>query len=215
VDIDGVAVECVLDTEYPFKNSLRYTIRAERAVTFTLAVRIPGCAEEAWLDGEAVTPGGFAEIRRVWEGEQTLEVRLAFRPRLVARPGGMTCLWNGPLLYALPIQTRWVRREYERDGVERKFPYCDYELLPESDWNFGFAGDRFEVREDEVSTSAFSQEHPPVRIAGSFAPIPWREEWGVCAEAPEELTPIGATREMELIPYGCARLRMTEMPLLE
>ena len=29
--------------------------------------------------------------------------------------------------------------EYTRNGVERKFPYCDYEIYPESRWNYAFA----------------------------------------------------------------------------
>ena len=31
--------------------------------------------------------------------------------------------------------------EYTRAGVERRFPYCDYEIYPESEWNYGFADD--------------------------------------------------------------------------
>lgn len=28
--------------------------------------------------------------------------------------------------------------EYTKDGIERKYPYCDYEILPTSSWNFSF-----------------------------------------------------------------------------
>ena len=42
----------------------------------------------------------------------------------------MQVLWRGPLLYSVAIDERWEKLEYARDGVERKFPYCDYEIYP-------------------------------------------------------------------------------------
>jgi len=213
--IDGVDMECILDTDYPFKKTLRYTIRTERPVEFTFSVRIPASASAAWVDGESAVTGGFAEIRRTWEGEQTIDVHLEYVPRLVQRPNDMHCLWNGPLLYALPIEAKWDPREYERDGVERKSPYCDYEVFPQSEWRFAFAAEAFEAYETDVSPIPFSQTHPPAYITGRFAPLPWHEEHGVCLEAPDSLAPTGDIRTLTLIPYGCARLRMTEMPLLK
>jgi hypothetical protein len=44
----------------------------------------------------------------------------------------MQVFWRGPLLYSVAIDERWEKLEYTRDGVERVFPYCDYELYPES-----------------------------------------------------------------------------------
>lgn len=209
-----VAVECVLDTEYPFKDELRYTIYAEKPVEFTFSVRIPGFVDAARVDGKSVSPGSFAEIRRKWQGHQTVTVNLCFEPQFTERPSGMHTLWNGPLLYSLPIEERWEKREYERNGVERKHPYCDYEVFPESKWNFGFAGSIFDVCESDISETPFSASNPPISINAIMAQIPWEEENGVCTELPLSYKPKGDACTVKLIPYGCARLRMTEMPKL-
>jgi len=37
----------------------------------------------------------------------------------------------------------------------------------------------------------------------------------VCAKVPESREPIGEAREINLYPYGCAKLRMTELPLIK
>ena len=37
----------------------------------------------------------------------------------------------------------------------------------------------------------------------------------VCAKVPESTTPLEEEKEIRLYPYGCAKLRMTEMPLVE
>ena len=66
------------------------------------------------------------------------------------------------MLYSLPVKERWEKREYVRDGVERKFPYCDYEIFAESPWNYGFAGENFLPEEHGVGEIPFSHDHPPI-----------------------------------------------------
>ena len=128
----------------------------------------------------------------------------------------MKCLWRGPLLYSVAIRERWEMLEYTRAGVERKFPYCDYEVFPESDWNYGFVpGGDFAVSEQPVGDYPFSGEQPPVEIQAQLAPVDWPEEYGVAAMEPRSRKAQGEPRAVRMIPYGCARLRMTEMPAVE
>ena len=107
--------------------------------------------------------------------------------------------------------------EYVRNGVERKFPYCDYEYIPVSDWNYAYAGTSLEVERRAVSDVLFSSQEPPVVIKAKVRKIDWGLEDGyetVCAKVPEERTPVSEAQEILLYPYGCAKLRMTEIPLL-
>ena len=118
-------------------------------------------------------------------------------------------------MFSLPIKAKWVMKEYEKNGVERKFPYCDYELLPESPWNYGFAGDCFTVRENEVTDIPFSFDHPPVTISAKMAPVQWDYADGydsVANVTPVSSRAVGEAQEIDLIPYGCTKLGMTEMP---
>ena len=75
----------------------------------------------------------------------------------------------------------------------------------------------FEVERREVSNIPFSSEEPAVVIKAKMAKIPWGYERGyetVCAKLPQSLIALSDIEERELYPYGCAKLRMTEMPLI-
>ena len=109
-------------------------------------------------------------------------------------------------------------REYTRNNVERKFPYCDYELIPKSAWNYGFSGKTLTAEERPVDAVPFSSVNPPLVIKAELAPVAW--EWAdgfdtVPAATPVSNIPLDAAQEMALVPYGCAKLRMTELPRLK
>jgi hypothetical protein len=211
----GTPVTCTLDTDYPFRGALRYTIETGEPACFAFSIRIPGWAASATVDGRPARPGTFFTLNREWNGKTGIEVRLEFKTSLAERPGGLYCLWRGPLLYSLAPRERWEKREFTRDGVERKFPYCDYEIFPESPWNYGFYGvpDQAGVIESPVPDRPFSPEHPALRIRATLVPIAWNLVNGVCEERPEGNI-AGPPLTADLIPYGCTNLRITEMPLI-
>ncbi|MDR3333282.1 MAG: hypothetical protein LBT13_00120, partial [Treponema sp.] len=91
--------------------------------------------------------------------------------------------------------------------------YCDYEIYPESPWNFGFTGGPMEVIEKPLSGFPFSPDNPPVSIRTKMAPIEWKLENGVCEPLPSGKV-TGEAVTCDLIPYGCTNLRNTEMPLV-
>ena len=78
----------------------------------------------------------------------------------------------------VPIEARVEKLEYIRDGVERKAPYCDYEMSPVSDWNYGFCSDELELIQGEIGEYPFSVEHPPVRLRTKMAKVLWKEKNG-------------------------------------
>ena len=62
----------------------------------------------------------------------------------------------------------------------------------------------------------FSSEHPPVTLRVNAQKIDWGLEDGyelVCSKWPQSLTPLAPPEEIELYPYGGAKLRMTELPM--
>ena len=214
--INGGEVTISDETEYPFKESGVLTVEApETGAEFTLKIRVPDFARSALIDGCPVEPGSWWECRRVWQGKKVIAWNLTCETELVRRPNNMYALRRGALLYALPIASKWERLEYERSGVERKFPYCDYEITPVSEWRYGFAGENFTFEEGTVGEYPFSESAPPCSIKGSLQ----RVEWGTYPEidntalpCPEDRTGIGEVMTKKLIPYGCTTLRMTEMP---
>ena len=108
--------------------------------------------------------------------------------------------------------------EYERNGVERKFPYCDYELTPKSEWRYGFASKSFELCFSAGNEYPFSAACPRVALKASMARVDWDYADGydnVSAERPNSNYAIAPSEEKRLIPYGATMLRVTEMVLVK
>ena len=137
---------------------------------------------------------------------------------LQKRPHDLNTVRCGSLVFSLPIKYEKKKHEYERDGVERRFPYCDYEYLPVSDWNYAYCNSPLVVENREIDDIPFSSENPPVVIKAAVQKINWDLEDGyetVCAKTPKMAVPLSAPEEILLYPYGCAKLRMTELPLIK
>lgn len=205
----------ILETDYPFKNSARYKILSDD--DFTFVVRIPSFAESIKVNGRAL---GCNEAEFHIKGGEETELYIEFEavPNFKSRPNGLSSVQCGSLIFSLPISYEARMREYEREGVERKYPYCDYELLPLSDWNYGFCSNDISIITNEISEIPFSSINPPVIIKTMMQPIEWGFEErfdSVCAKVPQSLVPISNETEMKLIPYGCAKLRITELPFVK
>ena len=209
---DG-SINVRLETDYPFENKMRWEIETERA--FTFAVRVPSFAKNLRVNGAPAEPGDLSFS--VAPGKTEICVQFETVPALRERPNGLNVLRMGSLLFSVPVKYEKIMREYVKRGVERRRPYCDYQLLPTSPWNYGFASDAFEVRRGPVGDVPFSESAPPVTVRAELQKIGWGLKFpyrSVCRKTPKSLTPLTSPETLELIPYGCAKLRMTEMPLL-
>lgn len=216
-EMDGAAVFIKLDTLYPFRDTLTYTVTVSQPAEFTFGIRIPGFVRTATVDGRPAAAGEIFRLSRRWEGETAIEVVLDMEFAFVPRPEEMFALRRGPLFYSVAIEEDWRKLEYVKDGVERKFPYCDYEIFAKSSWNYAFASDHFVLSCREDFDLPFSTLHPPVELEASMYEILWGLEDGyknVCARLPKERQPLGEACTVRMIPYGCTSLRMTEMPRL-
>ncbi|MDF2566682.1 MAG: hypothetical protein K0R90_138 [Oscillospiraceae bacterium] len=215
--IQNAAVSIELRTMYPFKNHLKYIITTADDVFFNLKIRIPSWVKSFTVDGDTYRNKGFFEINRIWNGTQEVLVDFEFETVFRKRPENLVCLQRGPLVYALSIDEEWKMHEYISESVERKFPYCDYEIYPKSKWNYAFWDENLSIQEYDIAEHPFSSQSPPVKMTANMVEIDWRTEQGydfVCARVPFSRQPIGKVIKMELKPYGCTNLRLTEIPLL-
>ncbi|MBQ7321167.1 MAG: glycoside hydrolase family 127 protein [Clostridia bacterium] len=217
-EVNGVPVRVVLDTYYPYRDKLTYTVCAQSPVTFDLDIRVPAFAQTMTVDGEAVAiKRGFYTVHREWSGESRVEVELTFAPKLVNRPHDLRTAEYGPLVFSLKVENKKRMLEYVRNGVDRTFPYCDWELSPVSEWQYGFADGALEVVEHELQDSAFAEDAPMLTLRANLARVNWGYRDGfdnVCAKTPKSRKAISEPISVELVPYGCAKLRMTEMPMV-
>ena len=210
LDSDEISVS--LETEYPFKNFFTYTVNAKKDIKLT--VRIPSFAQNVRLDGNAV-PTEDVTVSLCAGDCRLIRIEYQTVPYLEERPNGLNTAKCGSLVFSLPVSYEKKMYEYEANGKERKFPYCDYEYLPTSNWSYALCSDELVIERRDISNYPFSSTEPAVVLKARAVPIEWGYEDGfdsVCAKIPESTEPVGEERQIELYPYGNAKLRVTEIP---
>jgi DUF1680 family protein len=221
----GDEVALTEETAYPFGDVVRLSLSCTRPVEFPLYLRLPGWSQGArvfvngqpW--GEGLPGGGYAVVRRTWRhGDQ---VRLEFAPRVevVGWPSlrNAVSVRRGPLWFALRIGENW-----RRYGGTEAWPAL--EVLPTTPWNYGLL-----LEEDGASPAVrmASRQPPPFQpFVPSAAPIvlkararrvpEWTAQGRMVGPVPASpATGDGPIEEVELVPMGCARLRISVFPTVK
>lgn len=235
----GMAVHLAVNTEYPFDETITIVVSAEASVRFPLLLRTPEWAAGATLtiDGavEALTPGSFHRVEREWRKQTTLTLHFPMSVTVIRRPHGGAAIELGPLLFALPLGEAWQRLVPGDDpriaAGERLRPHCppeiaehlgDWEVTPTTPWNYALELNieqperSVRLTRNPIGALPFSPENPPI-VATIFGRqiTHWGEEQGAAAAPPASPLVSDTPREkLQLIPYGCTNLRITEFPLL-
>jgi hypothetical protein len=136
---------------------------------------------------------------------------------------------RGPLVYSLRIGEEWTRVNV--DKPHREPPHGDFEVRPTTPWNYGLVldakrpegGIAFEER--PVGERPFSPEGTGVVARARGRKIAaWKLQNGWAGEVsradaewarPHAAESVGPLEAVELLPYGCTNIRITEFPRLE
>lgn len=214
----GANVTIGIETEYPFRHKGRYIVSTKGPVEFSLQIRIPRWVKAVKCNGREIEYNDYYTISKVWEDTEVLEIEFIGEPHYVKRPYDLYVVEYGPLVFSLPLKIDYHMREYVKDGVERKFPYCDYVLTSEDEWRYGFSGETLMVFEHIGDDIPFSSKNPSLSIKTRLVRVAWDYAEGyntVVAKCPDSVLGLTEPKTMTLIPYGCAKLRMTEMPIMK
>lgn len=217
--INDANVTFEIETDYPFREEIKLHITCDRAAAFQVDLRIPAWAEKAAVavNGEQVPcgAGSYLTLERIWHKE-TVVLTLPMEAVLEERPENMAAITRGPLVYSVKIKEKWL--QFNQDVPGHELPHGDFEVYPDSPWNYGLCVD--ESLKDVTFTEApmtdcpFSPQGAPVVAKVPARLIQWAIESDSASPKPEG-TPLEEKITIDMIPYGCTCLRMTELPVVK
>jgi DUF1680 family protein len=222
---DGTEVALIEETDYPFEEEIRLSVACERPVEFPLYLRLPGWARAGRVvvngqdAAEGLAGGGYAVVRRTWRHGDQVRLELGAPIEVVAWPApqGAVSVRRGPLWYALRIGEKW-----QAYGGTEAWPAL--ELLPTTPWNYGLLADGPGGRPDvglvarrAPAYQPFTADAAPLVLSVRARRVPgWTLEGRMVGPVPASPAKAdGPSQDVELIPMGCARLRITVFPTVE
>ncbi|NLV73548.1 MAG: hypothetical protein GXY52_02515 [Chloroflexi bacterium] len=219
-EVNGVPFEIVEETEYPFRERIHLMIHTSQPVELALELRIPCWCEGAQVhtsEGKArPASGSWHRISRVWREGDVVELYMPMEVRILHGLHNSASVRRGPLIYSLAPEVDWQTP----DGDQ---PYDNRWAAPVSAWNYALVLDTavpansFQVSEHPLGRQVYERESPPVVLHARGSRVPgWQLEHNSAGTVPESPLPASTdTEEIELIPYGAAKLRITEFPWIQ
>ena len=216
--VSGTPVHIAMETDYPFGEEVRITVDTDHPATFPIRLVIPPWTSDTVVrvNGAAqrgVQPGTFLTVKREWQSGDTIFVRMPM-PVLVSEGfRNAVSVSRGPLVFSLAIGEKWKK-------LADKGQTADWEVDPSTPWNYALIVNRkdpqssFEVDLRRMGDQPFSREGTPIELSAKGIRLPgWKlvdNSAGPLPDVPAKVP--GAREDIVLIPYGAARLRITEFP---
>lgn len=195
--IAGKQIRIVEETDYPFRETLTFTVTADQPVAFALSLRIPEWCLEASIaiNGAASSlsclPGTFAKLERTFQNGDVVTLRLPMKVKWQTWfEGAAASVKRGPLVYSLPVPERRVESFEDTPAIRvvlkgnNILGFPAVEFFPAGEWRYSLASQTLSgeqgirVIESPLTENPFAASVPPVQIEVPLRPLPhWAEAW--------------------------------------
>ncbi|RXZ82992.1 hypothetical protein EBB07_08780 [Paenibacillaceae bacterium] len=215
----GTGAQLTLEVEgqYPFRELITMSIALDRPETFALRLRIPQWCDAPYVEiNGTATPldpasQGYCAIEREWRDGDVVQLKLPMEVRLHSRHLYAASVERGPLVYVMPIVENWQL-------LRKREKFHDWELYPGSPWKYGLLAETsFHVTTSEaIPKQPFEASGAPVTVTAKGCLVRnWHMEKNNAGTPPHNPDVAGQdVVDIALIPYGSARLRIGEFPLI-
>lgn len=226
----GTSVTFEEETNYPFEESIKFTLRTKKNVTFPFHLRIPQWCKKATVkvNGMIVQEAEgnqVVKISRNWKSGDIVELSLPMHLFKNKWYENSMSVERGPITYALKIGEEVRKVTNTRDPKEYGETYD--EVRPSTPWNYGLydmGNDKlnqyFKVETiGKLSNYPWNLENAPIQIKTKAklipswklyndmaGPLPYSHIYGLESAKEED--------EIVLVPYGCTILRVSQFPLI-
>ncbi|THV00262.1 hypothetical protein K435DRAFT_934582 [Dendrothele bispora CBS 962.96] len=220
---DDNAVKVTVETLYPFGDTLKTTITAEK--DFNYFVRIPSWVVEGTIaigDGpkKKLAPDQETGLHKVdvKKGVTMLTLELPAEITIEKRLHGSVAVHRGPLNYAFDIG----RTEQIIKTDPRESHAVDWQYDPAENWEYAIDPSSLVYHHDsDISVSGilpspiFDSGMPPTSITASACLINWPLAGDTFASSPPENPEcVGPETVITLWPFGATKLRISEFPVV-
>jgi hypothetical protein len=239
---DGTVVTLKEETHYPFDENIKITVAAPNPVNFPLYIRIPKWCNDAgiFINGHklatANTSATYTRIENLWKDGDVIEINFPMTVHVTTwtQNKNSVSINYGPLTFSLKIKEEYKKEDSKKSAIydsrwqqsadAGKWPA--YEIFPGSSWNYGLllnesdTSKLFEVVKKQwpADDFPFSQQNVPIWLRTKGKQIPqWQiDQYGLVDTLPQSPVAVNTNVEqLELIPTGAARLRISAFPVVK